>query len=72
MKLSDKIKRNFEDLNFLRENQLFKEILLKDFERSQQTSFETYPFFIPEDKNEEFLFAKKKEKPEIKLNKHLL
>jgi len=68
LKLSDKIKRNFEDLNFLRENQVFTQILVKDFQRSQRASFEKYSFL--EDNNEEF--AEKKEKPEININKHLL
>jgi len=71
--MADQIKRNFDDLTILRENSIFKEILLKDFERNQQ--LERLKFELVTGKEIEFEEKEndheEKTHFENKLNKHL-
>lgn len=73
--MGEQIKQNFEDLNLLRENTIFKEILLKDLERNQQVERLKYELAtgnqLVQDEHEKNWDSDEKPQLENKLNKHL-
>lgn len=75
LKMGDQIKQNFEDLNLLRENAIFKEILLKDLERNQQLERLKYELAtgsqLVQDEHEKIWKLDDEPRLENKLNKHL-
>lgn len=71
--MGDQIKRNFENLNFIRENKIFTEILLKDFERKKELERIKLAAKtgVSLDLEEEIDSEEKPNKNNILLNKHL-